>query len=226
MPTDPYVAPNLHDSPRHKQNLPADDPRFIEDKNIPIPVTAIATSSGQNDSGMFELNFRDERYLPFEGAGAISGWGLELFNDETNQTDFGRPLRQFDYSTISDAILHVKYTVREDAGAFTDGAIAHLREYFSQAGATPSMRMFNLRQEFPSQWYRFLNPPNPANGNVFELEMSPGLFPLRDEKKTLNVNSIWLLARCKDGENYTAMLNPPLAPPPAGDGPRPRAGGP
>src|SRR5436305_9935591 len=23
MPTDPYVAPNLHDSPRHKQNLPA-----------------------------------------------------------------------------------------------------------------------------------------------------------------------------------------------------------
>ena len=28
---------------------------------------SIATSTGQNDSGMFELNFRDERYLPFEG---------------------------------------------------------------------------------------------------------------------------------------------------------------
>jgi hypothetical protein len=27
---------------------------------------AIATSGGQNDSGLFELNFRDERYLPFE----------------------------------------------------------------------------------------------------------------------------------------------------------------
>jgi hypothetical protein len=27
---------------------------------------------------MFELNFRDERYLPFEGAGAISTWQLEL----------------------------------------------------------------------------------------------------------------------------------------------------
>jgi hypothetical protein len=33
---------------------------------------SIATSHAQNDSGMFELNFRDERYLPFEGAGAIS----------------------------------------------------------------------------------------------------------------------------------------------------------
>jgi hypothetical protein len=30
------------------------------------------------DAGMFELNFRDERYLPFEGAGAISEWRLEF----------------------------------------------------------------------------------------------------------------------------------------------------
>jgi len=28
--------------------------------------------------GMPKLNFRDERYLPFEGAGAISTWQLEL----------------------------------------------------------------------------------------------------------------------------------------------------
>ncbi|MFZ0445444.1 MAG: hypothetical protein WAM95_12655 [Bacillus sp. (in: firmicutes)] len=34
-----------------------------------IPIDAIATRSAQNDSGMFELNFKDERYLPFEGAG-------------------------------------------------------------------------------------------------------------------------------------------------------------
>ena len=201
------------------QGLPTDDDRFIENN---IPVKAIAASSAQNDSGVFELSFRDERYLPFEGAGVISDWSLELFNDlpsnnpDPANPDFGRPLRQFDYSTISDVILHVKYTAREDAGTFRNGAIAHLREYFAQAGATPSIRMFNLRQEFPSQWYRFLNPPNPANGNIFELEMSPGLFPFRDEKKILSVNSIWLLARCKDGENYTALLNPPLAPLPAG----------
>ena len=38
-------------------------------------VQSIVTSHGQNDSGLFELNFRDERYLPFEGAGAISNGG-------------------------------------------------------------------------------------------------------------------------------------------------------
>ena len=83
-------------------------------------------------------------------------------NNPIRNPDFGKPLRQFDYGTISDAILHVKYTAREDAGPFKNGAVTHLRDYFSQDGATPSLRMFNLRQEFPTQWHRFLHPTNPA----------------------------------------------------------------
>ncbi|NER50334.1 MAG: hypothetical protein F6J92_27395, partial [Symploca sp. SIO1A3] len=186
------------------QDLPADDSRFIENN---IPVKAIAASNGQNDSGIFELNFRDERYLPFEGAGAISQWSLELFHD--NSEDFGKDLRQFDYSTITDAILHIKYMAREDTGLFKNSAIAHLREYFSQDEGTPSLRMFNLRQEFPSQWHRFLYPTSPADGNVFELEMSQNLFPIRDHDKTLKVNTIWLLARCMDAENYEVITTYP-----------------
>jgi hypothetical protein len=201
------------------QGLPSDDDRFVENN---IPFKAIAASNAQNDSGVFELSFRDERYLPFEGAGAISDWSLELFSDLPSNNpdpatpDFGRPLRQFDYATISDAILHIKYTAREDAGPFKNGAVAHLRDYFSQDGATPSLRILNLRQEFPSQWQKFLNPSNPANGNVLELEMTRSLFAFRDDKKTVKINSAWLLARGKDGENYTVVLDPPLTPPPAG----------
>ena len=199
-------ADNADNYPRHTDNgLPVDDDRFSENN---IPVKAIAASNAQNDSGVFELSFRDERYLPFEGAGTISDWSLELFND--NNPDFGKPLRQFDYSTISDAILHVKYTAREDAGTFKNGAIAHLRDYLSHDGTTPSLRMFNLRQEFPSQWYRFLNPANPANGNIFELEMSPNLFRILDKDKTLKVNTLWLLARCGDAGSYDVVMTPPL----------------
>lgn len=200
------------------QGLAADDDRFIENN---IPVKAIAASNAQNDSGVFELSFRDERYLPFEGAGAISQWSLELFSDlpsnnpDPGKPDFGRPLRQFDYSTITDAILHIKYTAREDAGVFKNGAIAHLRDYFSQDGATPSLRMFNLRQEFPTQWHRFLHPTNPADGNIFELDMSPNLFPIRDKAKTLKVNTIWLLARCTDTGSYEVTIAPPLPVPPS-----------
>ncbi len=188
--------------------LPADDERFIENN---IPVKAIAASGAQNDSGVFELSFRDERYLPFEGAGAVSEWALELFSDA--HPDFGKPLRQFDYKTISDAILHVKYTAREDAGTFKNGAVAHLRDYFSQADATPSLRLFNLRQEFPTQWHRFLNPTNATSGNVLELEMAPGLFPWRDSEKTLTINTVWLLARCTNPGSYNVVMTAPLLPP-------------
>ena len=195
------------------QGLPVTDDRFMENN---IPVKAIATSNAQNDSGVFELNFRDERYLPFEGAGAISQWSLELFNDlptnnpDPGNPDFGKLLRQFDYNTITDAIMHIRYMAREDAGMFKNAAISHLREYFSQDEGTPSLRMFNLRQDFPSQWQRFLNPSDPADGNVFELEMSQNLFPIRDRGKTLKVNSIWLLARCTDAGNYEVVMTPPL----------------
>jgi hypothetical protein len=77
-----------NDYPRNTDDAghPEDDTRFVENN---IPVKAIATSSGQNDSGVFELSFRDERYLPFEGAGVISDWSLELFSDPANP-DVGR----------------------------------------------------------------------------------------------------------------------------------------
>jgi len=192
------------------KGLPADDSRFIENN---IPVKAIAASNAQNDSGMFELSFRDERYLPFEGAGAISEWSLELFSDPV-KPDFGKPLRQFDYGTIYDAILHVKYTAREDAGIFKNGAVEHVREYFkpeAQDAAPSSLRLFDLRQEFPTQWHRFLT--NNADGNVFELPMSPNLFPFRDHDKTLKVKTIWLLARCTNAGNYKVVMTPPLTAP-------------
>jgi hypothetical protein len=199
------------------QGLPADDTRFVVNN---VGVKAIAASSAQNDSGMFELNFRDDRYLPFEGAGVVSEWALELFSDlpannpDPTVPDFGKPLRQFDYGTISDAVVHIKYTAREDAGPFKNGAINNLRNYFSEDGMVRSLRLFNLRQEFPGQWHRFLNPTNPLNGNVFELEMSPALFSLRDKGKTLKINTVWLLARCTNAGTYTMFLNPPLPPPP------------
>jgi len=202
------------------EGLPADDLRFVENT---IPVKAIAASSGQNDSGVFELSFRDERYLPFEGAGAISEWSIELFSDlpannpDPANPDFGRPLRQFDYGSITDAVLHVRYTAREDAGVFKNGAIAHLREYLSEDETTPCLLALDLRRDFGTQWSRFLNPANPANGNVFELEMSPTLLPMREAGKKLKINTVYLLARCTDPRNYAVTLTPPLpVPPPAG----------
>ena len=97
---------------------------------------------------------------------------------------------------------------------FKNGAIQHLRAHLEEDNKTPSLRMLDLRREFPDEWHRFLHPTSPAAGNVFELELSPVLFRLIDTGKTLKINSIILLARCTDDGAYQMVATPPLPPPP------------
>ena len=197
----------------NEDGILVNDSRFVQNN---IPIKAIATSNAQNDSGIFELNFRDDRYLPFEGAGVVSDWTIDLFNDP-NDADFGKALRQFDYKTISDAIIQVRYTAREAGGLLKDGAIANLREYFGSDDQAPAMKIINLKHDFSSEWHKLLHPNNPANGNVLEFEITRNLFPYRDKLHTLKINTITLLARCSDSGDYDITFNPPLpAPPPAG----------
>ena len=68
----------------------------------PGGMQSIATSRGRDDAGMFELNFRDERYLPFEGAGVVSN-GVSSY----------RRSRQFDYRTIGTWRSILQYTAPE-----------------------------------------------------------------------------------------------------------------
>ena len=91
---------------------------------------------------MFETNLRDERFLPFEGAGAVSTWKLEL----------PRNFRAFDYQ-ISDVILHLRYTARQgvDAAKVT-GALGDL---FKQSPQSNLAILSSLRHEFASEWSKF-----------------------------------------------------------------------
>jgi hypothetical protein len=113
---------------------------------------SIVTSSGQNDSGLFETNLRDERYLPFEGSGVISEWRLQLPADPSKNEPC-----QFDYDTISDAILHIRYTAREAGGLLRNGAISNLKTGIEAAQAIGSVRLFSIRHEFPTEWAKFKN---------------------------------------------------------------------
>ena len=90
------------------------DPRFAYSVGA---IQSVATSSADNDSGLFEVSARDARYLPFEGAGAISQWRL----------DMRTPNKQFDFSTISDVVLHLRYTAREASATFRKRAVAATR---------------------------------------------------------------------------------------------------
>ena len=200
---------------QHEDGVWIDDTRFTQQN---VPTKAIATGSAQQDPGLFQLNFQDERYLPFEGTGAISDWSLELFNDllsnnpDPANPDWGRPLRQFDFSTITDIVIHVKYTAREDVGQFKNAAITHLREYYDTDDGAPATRVLNLKQAFPNAWHRMQHPANEAEGNVLRFEMSKNLFPYRDGTHALKINTLSFLARASGAGDYTVTLNPPIPP--------------
>jgi hypothetical protein len=113
-----------------------------------LPQTAIAMCHCRSDGGMFEFTFNDLRYLPFEGAGAISTWRLEL--PET--------LRPFDYSSIADVVLHLSYTARDGGASFgdrvNDGLIAALNDWMPLvASGITQKRLFSLRRDFPTEWH-------------------------------------------------------------------------
>jgi peptidoglycan hydrolase-like protein with peptidoglycan-binding domain len=122
-----------------------DDTRFLTNY---AATRAVATSTGQNDAGMFELNFRDERYLPFEGEGVESLWQLEINKDYAG----------FDIHTLSDAVLHIRYTAREGGETLKQAAKTHLTEALKSTFTTvdgkpqPLTRLFSLRHEFPEAW--------------------------------------------------------------------------
>ncbi|EAT3345165.1 hypothetical protein EQU55_20935 [Salmonella enterica] len=63
----------------------------------------IAVSSGMNDSGLFELSFGDERYLPFEGTGAVSSWQLSFPRPKSSE-------QKAILDNLSDVIVQVHYT--------------------------------------------------------------------------------------------------------------------
>lgn len=182
----------------HDEGVLIDDDRF---RSSNVPVKAIATSTGQLDPGLFRLDFGDDRYLPFEGSGAISEWKLELAADPN--------LRQFDYATIADVIVHVSYTAREDAGLFRSKTVAYLNDYISnvaELSTQPFMRMFSLKQEFATQWHRFLYPPAAGGEQLLTFTIGKARLPFFAQHRKVHIMKVEVLARTTKGGDYHAIL--------------------
>ncbi len=177
----------------HNPNL------FIDDLG---GTNEIVTSSAQNDTGLFELRFEDERYLPFEGSGAISNWRLTLNN----------VYPQFDYSTITDVVLHLRYTARDGGSAFASTVTSEVKAQLNAIALAESRkglyRMVSARQEYGTAWARFLNPGS-GNDQVLNLPTPPERFPFYTSGLDLKVTSIDVLAKTSDSGDYTLVVTPP-----------------
>jgi hypothetical protein len=160
---------------------------------IPVPLrrsVTIATSTAQNDAGVFEFSFRDERYMPFEGAGAISTWHLAL----------PASFRQFDYETISDVILHISYTADED-GTLRDRVEQGTKDAEAQIlpvlKSSPRARTFSIRQDFSGALHRLIQSPV---GTPVTVTIDERYLPFFLRGRSLTVTSAQLVLRTPAGQ--------------------------
>ena len=186
----------IRTSPRVSEGYPRkddSDDRFASDS---VPTQSIATSQTQNDSGLFELNFRDERFLPFEGAGAVSTWRIELQND----------FRSFDYDTIADVVWHLRYTARDGGELVRTAALRALKEKLKDEEAKPLVRMFSLRHEFPNAWHRFIKAPTPAGSTqTLTASLVNERFPFAFQQRKINIETMSLFVNVRSA--YAATHN-------------------
>jgi hypothetical protein len=162
----------LDPATRYARNT-ADDERFVD---YPGTGEQIVTSSGTSDAGLFEVSLRDERFLPFEGNGTCSTWQLQLPD-----------IASFDYMTIADVILHVRYTARQGGDAFRGQATAAVQQVL-QGGPGASagspipvlVLLFSLKHDFPGEWAAFVSASTAAASGTtvpFQVQLSLGYFP-------------------------------------------------
>ncbi|MFG1688291.1 hypothetical protein ACGFNP_49690 [Nonomuraea sp. NPDC049269] len=108
----------------------------------------------KENNGLFELRLDDERYLPFEGTGAISRWRLQLSGPAP--------------ADLSDVVVTVKYTADQGGDVFANAVKGMLKPY-------PTARYFDVAREFPDEWARFQESEDDQLVLSFTQDRFPGM---------------------------------------------------
>ncbi|KAJ4982592.1 toxin subunit protein [Stagonosporopsis vannaccii] len=145
------ISPDLTHSyaKDHTPSSSGTDPRFAL---AAPPVSAIAVCSASADAGVFTLDFSSgiQRYLPFEGAGAISKWRLDL----------PKMVKQFNYDSISDVVLQLRYTSLDGGAQLQTAADTAVKAYMKRvedyASVVGFAAVLDLRNEWAGEWARAL----------------------------------------------------------------------
>jgi Tc toxin complex TcA C-terminal TcB-binding domain/Neuraminidase-like domain/Salmonella virulence plasmid 28.1kDa A protein len=135
-----------------------------------LPEQEIAVTRGSDDNGVYRLDFGGERFMPFEGTGAISRWMLAI-PPENNRIDL---------SQLTDVIFELRYNALDGGStfegepSFRTNVIKTLREHKARLGGKLYL---DGAQMFPSAWYAFMHPqPDPATQEL-AWELEPAMFP-------------------------------------------------
>jgi len=166
-----------------------DDPRFVREYGA---TDAIATSTGQNDSGMFELSFRDERYLPFEFAGATARWRVDL----PWEHNF------FPRKTFTDCVLHINYTSRQGPERLRCAASEEAQRHLPGAG----VRLFDVRHDLPDGWSRLTHRAPDSRCGWLPIRLGREHFPYLPCSRAIQVVSMEIFLEVDDPDCHGSRV--------------------
>jgi hypothetical protein len=118
------------------------------------------------NNGMFELNFGDESYLPFEGTGAVSNWRLELSSNKDTYSP----------ADLLDATIKLRYTAMQGGKRFATEVKGVLKPYNATS-------FFDLAYNFPDQWAALID----GDTDTVEITFTPDMLPRMNSSKVIGL---------------------------------------
>ncbi|NEQ09751.1 MAG: hypothetical protein F6K37_28550, partial [Moorea sp. SIO4E2] len=109
-------------------------------------------------NGLFELRLDDERFLPFEGTGAVSTWRLELSGKRGS----------YNLNELNKVTIKLKYTALNGGQSFASAVKGMLKPY-------PTAVYINMAETFPQEWQAFISDETEELDIMVKREMLPNL---------------------------------------------------
>lgn len=135
------------------------------------------------NSGLFELRFDTEKYLPFEGTGAVSLWRLELNGKKGS----------YNPAELLDATIKLRYTADQGGGGFANTVRGLLKPYDATA-------FFDLAYSFAEDWNSF----QLGDENEMELTFDRTMFPNMSSSKIM---AIMVRYELEDGKSASLIMD-------------------
>jgi hypothetical protein len=166
-----------------------DDERFLM---LQGTGESIATTHCRGDNGLFHLDFGDERFFPFESSGAISSWDIMLPKEKN----------QFDFSTMSDFVLHISYTAQDGGEALGAAANSQLDEILPDKGAL----FVDIKQAFPTAWNAFVNPTPEGSEQKLAFSITRELYPYLSRVRNIELSRLGIVIIGSYNNEYVARV--------------------
>ncbi|MTI33032.1 hemopexin repeat-containing protein [Xanthovirga aplysinae] len=138
------------------------------------------------NNGMFELRYYDDRYLPFEGTGAVSLWRLELNGKKGS----------YNPNDLLDVTIKLRYSADQGGDAFASAVRGALKPYTATS-------FFDLAYSFPQEWNTFMQ----IDSRDMELTFTRDMFPNMSSSK---VSGIYVRYEYTGDQAATFVMNDEL----------------